>query len=48
VAEEWAYNRQGVGTDSPPVIGQAAVPAVPAAAEQPKAVKENAARDMAL
>ena len=51
VAEEWAYTAKVLELTPPPVIGQAAVPAapaVPAAAEQPKAVKENAASDMAL
>ena len=48
VAEEWAYTAKVLELTPPPVIGQAAVPAAPAAAEQPKAVKENAARDMAL
>ena len=48
VAEEWAYTAKVLELTPPPVIGQAAVPTVPAAAEQPKAVKENAASDMAL
>ncbi|WP_338919391.1 malate dehydrogenase (quinone) [Pseudomonas silesiensis] len=48
VAEEWAYTAKVLELTPPPVIGQAAVPAAPAAAEQPKAVKENAASDMAL
>ncbi|WP_339498984.1 malate dehydrogenase (quinone) [Pseudomonas silesiensis] len=48
VAEEWAYTAKVLELTPPPVIGQAAVPAVPAAVEQPKAVKENAASDMAL
>ncbi|QCY11971.1 malate dehydrogenase (quinone) [Pseudomonas sp. MPC6] len=48
VAEEWAYTAKVLELTPPPVMGQAAVPAVPAAAEQPKAVKENAASDMAL
>ncbi|VVP43202.1 Malate:quinone oxidoreductase [Pseudomonas fluorescens] len=48
VAEEWAYTAKVLELTPPPVIGQAAVPALPAAAEQPKAVKENAASDMAL
>ncbi|KAA0968804.1 malate dehydrogenase (quinone) [Pseudomonas sp. ANT_H12B] len=48
VAEEWAYTAKVLQLTPPPVIGQVAVPAAPAAAEKPKAVKENAASDMAL
>ncbi|MGE8066209.1 malate dehydrogenase (quinone) [Pseudomonas sp. NPDC089569] len=46
VAEEWAYTAKVLELPAPPVIGQVAAPA--AAAEKPKAVKENAASDMAL
>ncbi|MHC8286032.1 malate dehydrogenase (quinone) [Pseudomonas sp. XS1P51] len=48
VAQEWAYTAKVLELTPPPVIGQVAVPAAPAAAEKPKAVKENAASDMAL
>ncbi|PQO99609.1 MULTISPECIES: malate dehydrogenase (quinone) [Pseudomonas] len=46
VAQEWAYTAKVLELTPPPVIGQAAAPAAPA--EKPKAVKENAATDMAL
>ncbi|MFS2072449.1 malate dehydrogenase (quinone) [Pseudomonas sp. CT11-2] len=46
VAQEWAYTAKVLELTPPPVIGQAATPAAPA--EKPKAVKENAATDMAL
>ncbi|CAH0163947.1 hypothetical protein ABH908_002356 [Pseudomonas frederiksbergensis] len=46
VAQEWAYTAKVLELTPPPEIGQAAAPAVPA--EKPKAVKENAATDMAL
>ncbi|MHC8332758.1 malate dehydrogenase (quinone) [Pseudomonas sp. LB3P25] len=48
VAEEWAYTAKVLQLTPPPVIGQVAAPAAPAAAEKPKAVKEKAASDMAL
>ncbi|VVN23902.1 Malate:quinone oxidoreductase [Pseudomonas fluorescens] len=48
VAEEWAYTAKVLELTPPPVMGQVAVPAAPAATEKPKAVKENAASDMAL
>ncbi|CAH0170204.1 malate dehydrogenase (quinone) [Pseudomonas frederiksbergensis] len=46
VAQEWAYTAKVLELTPPPVIGQVAAPAAPA--EKPKAVKENAATDMAL
>ncbi|PMY56080.1 MULTISPECIES: malate dehydrogenase (quinone) [Pseudomonas] len=46
VAQEWAYTAKVLELTPPPVIGQVATPAAPA--EKPKAVKENAATDMAL
>ncbi|MGE8486148.1 malate dehydrogenase (quinone) [Pseudomonas sp. FP1740] len=46
VAQEWAYTAKVLELTPPPVIGQAAAPAAPV--EKPKAVKENAATDMAL
>jgi len=47
VAQEWAYTAKILELPTPPVIGQAATPAAPAA-EKAEAPKENAARDMAL
>ena len=47
VAQEWAYTAKILELPTPPVIGQAAAPAAPAA-EKATAPKENAARDMAL
>lgn len=46
VAEEWAYTSKVLELPAPPVVGQVAVPAVPA--EKAKPVKESAATDMAL
>ncbi|KAB0503694.1 malate dehydrogenase (quinone) [Pseudomonas moorei] len=46
VAQEWAYTAKVLELTPPPVIGQAAAPAVEA--EKPKAPKENASADMAL
>jgi malate dehydrogenase (quinone) len=47
VAAEWAYTAKILELPTPPVIGQVAAPAAPAA-EKAEAPKENAARDMAL
>jgi len=46
VAQEWAYTAKVLELTPPPVIGQAAAPAVEA--QKPKAPKENASADMAL
>jgi len=47
VAQEWAYTAKVLQLTPPPAIGQVAAP-VAAPAEAPKAVKANAASDMAL
>ncbi|MFJ4249982.1 malate:quinone oxidoreductase, partial [Pseudomonas sp. NPDC089741] len=47
VAAEWAYTAKILELPTPPVIGQVAAPAAPAAGKA-EAPKENAARDMAL